>query len=547
MSVAAQLQESPAQKANALYQDGRFEDSLAVVEAAMTDHSNDATLWFLKALNLRSLEKRNEAIPILEALYKEVPDNRDVWAALCLTLLEAKYIARAIEIGKQGVASHQSDIRYYEDLVNFLLGAFRFYEAQQVCLAAINLAPKDVKLWLKLSECFLKDEKVQKAAAALAEVKALAPTNYNLKFNYAEHVRRLGGKVEAEKAYRSLLKESFNPAVFLALSQVKKLDPNGLLVRKAKSAVNSTDFTTVEKSSLKFGIALAYDNASMYERAAEYYVAANRLRSETLPFDRDEQLAHLQSVKEAFTEEYCSQSFSGAATNAPIFIVGMPRSGSTLIEQVLSSHSLVEGVGEVNYINRLSLGSTPTPFAQEYVQYSEEQRKNFADNYIHLIRDACEFSHRFTDKNLFNWRKIGYILTSMPDAKIIHTRRDPRAGNLSIFKLPYSENVAFSASASHLKWFRKQYEDMMAFWEERFPGRILHIDYEDTVLDLEGQARRVLAYLDLPWEAQVLAFHENKRAAVTASYDQVRQKLYQSSLEPWKVYEGTKLAEELGF
>ncbi|MTH96621.1 sulfotransferase [Roseibium sp. RKSG952] len=545
--VQAQPPQNKVEVATTLFHDKCYENSLELVEAAIAEGQRTPTAWYLKALNLRSLKRSAEAVPILEVLHRELPDNADIFAILCHAAFECGMVERAIQIAKQGVATHDTDLQYYDILIQVLLGTLRYFEAQQVCMAAIRLDMKNAKRWLKLAECYANDQNVAKAAAALAEVKALAPNVRGIRFAYSEQIARLGGKREAIKLYRSLLKEEFEAKVFSALAHADKVDPNGMLARRAKSTANTGRTSTDDKAHLKFGLAVSYDKAGDYDRAAEYYVAANALKSEVLSFSRDELAEKHKSIKNAFSPDHCTNACTASTTSAPIFIVGMPRSGSTLIEQILSSHTCIEGAGEVSYLNRLTYGSTPTPFAQEYVGYSQDEKLRFAKNYIQLVKTGCDFKIKFTDKNLFNWKNIGYIFTAFPNAKVIHCRRDARASNLSIFKLPYSDNVPFSASVSDLSWFRTEYEDMMQFWEKRFPGRILHVDYEETVLDLEAQSRRVLDYLELTWEAQVLAFHENKRAAFTASHDQVRQKLYQSSLEPWRKYEGTRLAEALGF
>ena len=223
-------------------------------------------------------------------------------------------------------------------------------------------------------------------------------------------------------------------------------------------------------------------------------------------------------------------------SSCPIFILGMPRSGTSLVEQIISSHEQVNGLGELKILSQcISLVvNNKSPDAPLSDAMFDSIRKNYM-NYISKINISEKI---FTDKMPANFRYIGFILSAFPEAKIVHLKRDARATCWSIYKRLFSDNgYGWSYDLDDLVKYFSFYSDLMSFWHERFPDQIYDICYEDLTTNQEEETRKLLEYCDLDWDENCLNFHSNKRPVKTASALQVRKKMYQGSSEAWKKYE----------
>ncbi|HSY29397.1 MAG TPA: sulfotransferase, partial [Burkholderiaceae bacterium] len=228
---------------------------------------------------------------------------------------------------------------------------------------------------------------------------------------------------------------------------------------------------------------------------------------------------------------------------APIFIVGMPRSGTTLLEQILSTHPGVFGAGELKDMNDVVIGAMP---GADYMQYpnavaafSSEEFRRLGEQYAERVWRNAPEATRITDKMPSNFFYLGMIHLMLPEAKIIHAMRDPMDSCFSCYsRLFNKENVRFAYDLGTLGRYYARYIKLMRHWHEVLPpGTILDLRYEDMVADTEGQARRALAHLDLSWDDSCLDFHQNKRRVKTASLAQVRKPIYKTSVARWKLYE----------
>src|SRR5690606_25946550 len=225
-------------------------------------------------------------------------------------------------------------------------------------------------------------------------------------------------------------------------------------------------------------------------------------------------------LRSLYTADYlASRSGEGDVTSEPIFIVGMPRSGSTLLEQIVSSHSKLVGMGERPYISTIArrLGYGSPHHAETTRNLPPHILREIAKGYMSLARTAADRSGRTVDKFLHNFLHVGLIRLLFPRAKILHARRNPMDCCFSMFTSPLNEGHAYTRDLATLGRYYRAYAELMDYWSAEFPGLILHVDYEETVRDIEGTTRRVLDFLGLPWEEHCLRFTENQRAVSTIS------------------------------
>lgn len=296
-------------------------------------------------------------------------------------------------------------------------------------------------------------------------------------------------------------------------------------------------------SSLQFTAAQLLDRIGRYGEAFAYATCANAPWAASYDPVRMENMVN--TCADLFAPGKIPSIAKASRLDAtPVFILGMPRSGSTLVEQVLASHAQVFGGGELLWVNRLwqtllsRLGGTPS-LDVALARMTPADADAVAAEYLNVLRGLHPTAARVIDKNLSNFMHLGLISRLLPGARVIHCRRDPLDTGISCYLTDFADVLPFTCSLPALGHFNRQHDRLMAHWKQVLDLPILEVDYEAVVEDLEGQARRMLNFLDLPWDERCLQFHRNPRRVATASKAQVRRPLYRSSIgrshhyEPW--------------
>ena len=290
--------------------------------------------------------------------------------------------------------------------------------------------------------------------------------------------------------------------------------------------------TPGETQKIRFALGKAYDDMGDYDQAFAKFAAANKALDAAAPYDYAADHELFRQLKRNFTAP-CPQVAPSATKHQPVFILGMPRSGTSLTEQILASHSQVYGAGEVELMSGALNSSKALHQA-----LNEDVLQNIRNHY-HEGLSAFEVSAPvITDKVPLNFRWIGFILQSMPEAKIIHCSRDAVAVCWSIYRRGFvSTGNGYRYSLENIAKFYHLYLDLMAFWHQRYPGRILDLDYEVITQNQKRETQRLLEFVGLEWEEACMDFHTTKRAVQTASSHQVRREMYQGSSNEWRNYE----------
>ncbi len=293
---------------------------------------------------------------------------------------------------------------------------------------------------------------------------------------------------------------------------------------------------------LDFALGKAYADLKEYERSFKHLLAANAAKRTTAAYDEQATFAFFDRIERTFSPELmAAKAGGGAPSDRPIFVLGMPRSGTTLVEQVLASHPAVHGAGELTIFREaVQAAAPPARLYPDFVPALDEAAiGRIGTEYIKRLGARAQQGERVTDKLPSNFLYVGLIHLALPNAVIIHTVRNPIDTCISCFsKLFKPGEQLFSYDLGELGRYYRRYQQLMEHWRRVLPpGRILDVTYEDVVADLEGQARRILAHCGLPWDERCLAFHETDRPVRTASAMQVRQPIYSSAVERWRVYE----------
>ncbi len=294
---------------------------------------------------------------------------------------------------------------------------------------------------------------------------------------------------------------------------------------------------------LHFAYAKALDDRGQHEKALEHYIIGGRMKRAQLDYKEDETHGFFDAIRDAFPKEaFENRKYEGLDDDRPVFIVGMPRSGSTLVEQILSSHPDVYGAGEVKYLAR-ALGQLRDRFPSlpKYpdmmAKITPAQLGITAKNYQQALSQGAGDAKRITDKLLTNYFFLGLINLLFPKAKVIHTQRDPVDTCLSGFTKLFKDDMPHSYDLAELGRYYGKYRELMEHWEKVLPeGFMTTVVYEDVVADTEKEARRLIEFLGLPWNEKCVDFHKSDRPVKTASVAQVRKPIYKTSVQRWKKY-----------
>ena len=301
----------------------------------------------------------------------------------------------------------------------------------------------------------------------------------------------------------------------------------------------------VDRYQLCFALGKSFEDSENYDTAFEYYARGNQLKLAELRYRAERTDNEFAEQQATCTRQFFDDRAGfGAQSNEPIFIVGMPRAGSTLLEQILASHPMVDGTIELpNIMSQAQIlgGRHRIDEESRYPGILEtldrQQFERFGEQYLKSTRVYRKDGDYFTDKMPNNFRHIGLIQLMFPNCKIIDARRHPMACCFSNFKQLFGEGQEFSYGPEELGRYYTGYVELMAHWDKVLPGKILRVQYEDVVEDLDAQVRRVLDFLGLPFDQRCIDFHETERAVHTPSAEQVRQPVYKSGVEQWKNFE----------
>ncbi len=359
-----------------------------------------------------------------------------------------------------------------------------------------------------------------------------------------------GQQEEAIAAYRAsyCAKPDFGDA-YWSLANLKTYRFTDEELARMRASEEASTTTLVDRFHLCFAIGKAYEDRKDFETSFEYYERGNRLKKEQCRYDADHMERTFKAQMEVCTPElFATRAGQGNPAQDPIFIVGLPRAGSTLLEQILASHPSVDGTQELPNIlalaHRLN-GRRKTTDDARYPgvlnELSADQLRKFGEDYIKDTQIFRKGAPYFIDKMPNNFRHIGLIHLILPNAKIIDARRHPMACCFSGFKQLFAEGQEFTYGLEEVGRYYKDYVALMDHWDKVLPGKILRVQYEEVVADLEPQVRRILDFCGLPFSEACLDFHKTERSVRTASSEQVRQPIYKHGVDQWCNY-----AEHLG-
>ena len=361
-----------------------------------------------------------------------------------------------------------------------------------------------------------------------------------IKPDYAEAYNNIGialnlkGDTEAAiDSYKQIIKIKPDYAVaYRSLSNLYRFTEHDEYFLKMQSLCLNPDTSNEERCHLNLALSKASEDLNEIEQSFNYLKTGTELRKKILSYsiNKDIELfSHLKKLYPSIT----LQSVDELSEIKPVFILGMPRSGTTLVEQIVSSHSEVTGAGELDYVNRLG-----GHIAMGKTEPNTKMILDFRENYIEALKKMRDGRSIVTDKMPHNFQYIGLIFSAFPEAKVIHVNRDPAATCWSNYKYYFpSKNLGYSFDLDDTIKYFELYKDLMQFWLDHYGDRIYNLNYDNLTINQDDETRKLIQYLELKWEDECLSPQYNKRNVRTLSQQQVRQKVYQGSSQKWRKFE----------
>jgi tetratricopeptide (TPR) repeat protein len=466
----------------------------------------------------------------------------------------------ALRIAEQALALAPNHALAWLARGNVLNDLKRYEAALESFAGALALQADLIQAWSGRGDALRDLRRLDEAKAAYEKVLSLKPDLATAHDALGVLLLEMGRIDDALREIKKAIElDPIVTSFYLNLASAKKFSAGDPDLDAMEAVAATPQMSNTNRAFLDFALGRAYADVQDYRKSFQHLLAANAAHRATLNYDEAQSVSYFKDIEKTFTRELiAAKSVGGGPSSRPIFIVGMPRSGSTLLEQILSSHPSIAGAGEVpaftNAINDVLLAALPENAEQQvYPAFapllSAPTLQAIGERYLALLAELAPEKERATDKMLGNFAYAGLIHLTLPNAIILHAARNPLDSCISCFSLKFSGNHDYLYDLAELGRYYKRYQHLMRHWHNVLPpGRILDVQYEDVVADLEGQARRIIAHCGLPWDDRCLAFHKNDRAVRTASLTQVRQPIYKSSVDRWRVYEEFlgPLLKELG-
>jgi tetratricopeptide (TPR) repeat protein len=451
---------------------------------------------------------------------------------------------QAVRLMEAAIRLRPNEPLFRNNLGNALLLANEPHLAVKQLREAIRLKPNYVEALCNLGKSLEACGEIDEAQAVLRRATEIDPTYERAKLALAQSKQRGGQAKQAAQDYRKLLERDANDAgaiVGLLISEKVTEREHSKEVASAERLLRERLVPKQHRSVLMHALGKAYDDLGRYEEAISLVIEAKKL--DEVQYDMPARIEWGRKTKAVFTREFLAERRNfGSESQIPVFVIGMPRSGTTLTEQIIASHPKASGAGELPHISRISslIGATSKELevdASKLQALTPQSAQELAGAYLQRLNHNHSDRKKISDKSPLNLRYLGTISLLFQNARIIHCKRDPLDTCVSIFMQKFQRGHYYSYDLKTLGQFHRFCDDLIAHWRDTAPLEILEVDYESTVAEVETQARRIIDFIGLEWDDACLNFQETRRTVATASQWQVRQPVYATSVQRWRRYE----------
>jgi len=535
---------------NALRAIGRPSEAIAEYENAIERREKYAEAYNNMGITLREMQKFEEAERAFRRAIAFRPNYIEATNHLANLLIFNKRYEDALHLLGDLLRIHPKEPRTLVNVARTQLARGSNKQAEAAVNALLKENPDNIEALNLYAQICHELDRFDEALQSLERVLELKPGDLEALNLYGVVLKAVGRLEDARNAFIKALE--LQPRALGAYSNIvdlEKFTPDNPLFVAMRGILERAKYPENERyMAMHFALGKAYDDMGECEKALHHFGVGTRLKRATLTYNEAEVFGFFDEVRAIFNEDYfTNRPFEGKPTDLPIFIIGMPRSGSTLTEQIIQSHPKVYGAGEIKTLS-YAIGNARMkyPGLPRFPAMARAMRPTqfaaIADGYLKAISSYSPNAKRVTDKLLTNYYFAGLINILFPHAKIIHTMRNPVDTCLSCYTKLFKDDMPHSYDFRDLGRYYGKYHELMAHWRQVLPpGAMLDVQYEDVVADTEGKAKQIIAFLGLEWDERCLKFHESARPVKTASVSQVRRPLYTSSVARWRRYgEGLK-------
>ena len=528
----------------ALSELGRHDEAAPHFERSLALKPSHASIHLKYGLALKSKGDLPGASRHLARAADLDPALADAPYQLGIVLLAHDRVDEAAQALREALKRRPDMVSALYELGQVLSRLQSFEEASRCFERALVLDPQSPVLYLGLARARHLQGLCQEARALIAQARAHNADEAECQTMLGLIHQSEGHFDEAIEAYeRAIVANPAHAHAYLCLTMIRRSRDSTSQIPELERLLSLNSLDADQSATLEYALAGEYDKIGDRDAAFTHYRNANDLRKAQYPFDDGESASFARRLIDAFSQDlFTSKAGTGSLSPAPVFIVGMIRSGTTLTEQILASHPHVHGHGELDHIRQIvhalpgQLGSTQ-PYPECIAALDPATASRIAGETLARLEQEAPDATRNVDKLPHNFERLGMISLLFPRARIIHCTRDPIDTCLSCYFHDFVSDNRFTNDLKTLGRFYRYYQRLMAHWEAVLPNPILQVPYEALVADQEGWTRKLVDFIGLPWDERCLAFHQNERPVYTYSLWQVRQPIYTSSIERWRLYE----------
>lgn len=492
---------------------------------------------YTQAQQYLSEKQFRQAGQCCENILQYYPRHSETLFLLAHVMRQTGQDSRAIDFCQRAIAINGNRAGYFSLLAYCFFVTGQYDRAVESATAGAAVVCSDGDTLESLGSIFTFTASYEKALDFFEQAITRAPDHAPLNYGLGNVLRIVGRIEEAGQVFNTAIKRFPHYAKFhWALSHLARQSEQNNHISVLESELKRPCMTKTDESYLHFALAKEYDDIGNAGDSFTSLAKANKLKRETIHYNIDQDKSLFRDIQDNFTADLLDGRMQGHDNSEPIFIVGMPRSGTTLVEQIVSSHSNVQSKGELVHFG-YQLARLTQQSHQGWVNCLGDLDFNRLGRcYIDSVRAKAGLCHNFTDKLPTNFIYLGLIHLALPNAKIIHVNRNPLATCYSNFRLLFSSSFKCAYSLSELGEYYLLYHQLMSHWRQLLADRIFEVSYEDLVQNQEAETRRILSFCGLEWQDACLSFHKNSQPVASASSVQIREPIYQSSVRHWRSY-----------
>ena len=510
-----------------------FKKSIAIAadNAAVHKHLADACV---------RLQRWEEAIKAYQQVLAIQGEDLNTIIKLANVYLAAQLWTNSIPRYEQALAIEPDNAQLHKNLGSAHHKLGRWQKALMCFEQALSLRPDYIDAHIELATLLRQLGRTEQALAQLEQAIEFKPDDVDAHINLADTLRDLGESETAIARLEQFL--SARPRCGAPYYHISMIKPRHELIPVVEKLISDPALPNDDAIYCHFALGNFFKSDQSFDQAFHHFQKANTLYRKTFAYEAKENIASVDGLIRVYSKRYFQRKRQyGSVSQLPVFILGMPRSGTTLVEQILSSHPRVHGAGELGAMTSVNVNialqlKSARPFPECMSLIDEKIVQEYSARYLQELAHHSPTAERIIDKFTENFFRIGLIKTLFPDAHIIHCQRNPLDNCISLF-FHYFIGFRCCFELTELGQYYLDYQRLMRHWQALFPGQIFTVRYEELVANQEAVSKQLVDYIGLDWDEKCLDFHHNERAVMTASNIQVRQPMYSDSIDRWKPYE----------